>query len=112
MRVVKKAFLVLALLLTSTIALTSCTGGGGIEDEYAKVFSGINPDWALYEVVQQGESVVIAVEVSNTEKVPFKDAKKAVEALMKVNPKLQGYIEFKGKEVPMTLRRMELIPAG
>ena len=101
---------VVGVLIVSCLAFVACTGGGGLEDKYAKVFSDINPDWQLYEVKKEGENTVLLVEVSDV--VSFKDAKKAVDAIQKIDPQLAGYIDFYNAEVGMTLRRMEIIPAS
>ncbi|MFQ5430966.1 MAG: hypothetical protein ACE5EN_00500 [Nitrospinota bacterium] len=106
-----KRLIVLGLILVPLMVFQACTSGG-VEDKYAKVFSDINKDWELYEVKQAGGSTIIKVEVINSDKVPFKEAKKAMEALQKMDPKLSGYIEFYNSEVGIVLRKVEIIPAA
>lgn len=111
MRNLTKGFVVVFLLLAGGLIYGGCSSGG-IEDEFAKALSGINKDWVLYEVKQRGNATVIKVEVLNASKVPFKQAKKAMEALQKIDPKLAGYIEFYNAEVGIVLRKVEIIPAA
>ncbi len=95
------------MLLLMTFALGACSSG--VDDQYAKVFSDLNPEWELYEVKEKGEGQIILV-VDVQDVVSFKDGKKAVEELQKITPNLEGYIDFYNSEVGMTLRRMEIIP--
>lgn len=97
-------------ILFSGLALAACESGDDRDSKYAKIFSDLNKDWALYEIVMQGKMTVIRVEVSDV--VPFKEAQKALAAIQKDDPKLEGYIEFYNSEVGMVLRKVEIIPAG
>ena len=103
----KKAW---ALVLIAGLVVVACDSGTDQESKYAKIFSELNEDWSLYEIVQQGNMTVIRVEV--TDVVPFKEAKKALAAIQKDSPKLEGYIEFYNSEVGMVLRKVEIIPEG
>lgn len=104
-----KGFVSLGLLLVAGLIFGGCTSDG-IEDKFAKALSDVDKNWELYEVKQVGDHTVIKVEVYNTDKVPFKEAKKAMEALQKIDPKLAGYIEFYNSEVGIVLRKVEIIP--
>ena len=111
MKNLTKGFALVCLLLVVGLINVGCSSGG-VEDEFAKAISEVNKDWVLYEVKQVRGATVIKVEVLNSSKVPFKQAKKAMEALQKIDPKLAGYIEFYNAEVGMVLRKVELIPAA
>jgi len=99
----------LALVLATGLAFSGCTSGNDMESKYAKIFSDINKDWGLYEVKKNGNSIIIRVEVSAV--VPFKQAKKALAEIQRIDPKLEGYIEFYNADVGMVLRKVEIIPA-
>lgn len=87
-----------------------CSGGGGGDvDKYQKVIEKINPEWKVFEVKGDSSNIVIRVEAGAN--VPFPEAKKAEEALHKLDPKLAGYLEFFNKEVGIVLRKVELVPA-
>jgi hypothetical protein len=109
MRGLIKGLVVLCALLGSGLIFQACTSGG-VEDQYAKALSDINKDWQLYEVKKQGDSTIIRVEVSDV--VSFKDGKKAMIALQKIDPQLTGYIEFYNAEVGMVLRKVEIFPSS
>lgn len=111
MRNLTKRFVLVCLLLVAGLTFGGCSSGG-VEDEFAKAISEVNKDWVLYEVKQVGNATVIKVEVINSSKVPFRQAKKAMEALQKIDPKLAGYIEFYNAEVGIVLRKVEIIPAA
>ncbi len=111
MRNLIKGFVLLCLLPVAGLIYGGCTSGG-VEDKFAKAISEVNKNWELYEVKQVGNATVIKVEVFNSDKVPFKEAKKALEALQKIDPKLAGYIEFYNSEVGIVLRKVEIIPAA
>ncbi len=96
------------LIFVATAVFGGCTSANDQDTKFAKIFSDINKDWVLYEVKKKGKTVVIKVEVSAN--VPFKEAKKALEAIQKSDPKLEGYIEFYNAEVGMVLRKVEIIP--
>ena len=98
----------LFLILALSIAFGACMGGSEKEKKFAKVFSNINKDWQLYELVTEGKNTIIRVEVSDN--VPFKEAKKAMEELQKIDPKLEGFIEFYNTQVGIVLRKVELVP--
>lgn len=110
MQVLIKRLIVLGLILGLGLIFQACTSDG-VEDKFAKAISEVNKNWELYEVKQVGNVTVVKVEVFNTDKVPFKEAKKAMEALQKIDPKLAGYIEFYNSEVGIVLRKVEIIPA-
>lgn len=100
----------LFIILALSIVLGACAGGTEQEKKFAKVFSNLNKDWQLYEIETSNDNtVVIHVEVSDN--VPFREAKKAMEELQKIDPKLKGYIEFYNSQVGIVLRKVELIPA-
>lgn len=96
------------IVLILSIAIGACMGGTEQEKKFGKVFSNINKDWQLYELKKEGENITIRVEVS--EVVPFKEAKKAMEELHKIDPKLKGYIEFYNTSMGIVMRKVELIP--
>jgi hypothetical protein len=100
--------MVLALTVVSAAAFFACSGGGP-EDKYEAVLKKVNPSWKVYEVKQEGTNTVIRVEAADV--VPFPEAKKALEALQAMDPKLSGYVEFYNKEVGMVLRKLEIMPA-
>lgn len=110
MRNFKKGSVLACLLLVTGLIAGGCSSGG-IEDEFADAISAVNKNWELYEVKQVRGATVIKVEVFNSAKVPFKEAKRAMEALQKIDPKLSGYIEFYNSEVGIVLRKVEIIPA-
>ena len=100
-----KAFAAVAVI---ALAFTACSGGGGLEDKYQNALTKVNPAWKVYEVKKEGESTIIRVEAGDA--VPFAEAKKALDSLLAVDPKLKGYVEFYNKEVGMVLRKLEITP--
>lgn len=103
------AIFVLVAALPLFTAGCSGGGGGGDMDKYQKVLEKINPNWKVFEVKGEGANLTIRVEADAN--VPFQEAKKAEEALHKVDPKLAGYLEFFNKQVGIVLRKVELVPA-
>lgn len=103
--------LLLFFIIGAGLMSGACTSGG-IEGEFAKSISDINKDWVLYEVIKKGDSTIIRIEVYKTDKVTFKDAKKAMGALQKVDPQLTGYIEFYNSDVGIVLRKIEVFPSA
>ena len=101
-----KLFFIVMIL---SIAFGACTGGSEEEKKFGKVFSNINKDWQLYEITTEGENIFFRVEVP--EIVSFKDAKKAMEELHKIDPKLKGFVEFFNASMGIVLRKVELVPA-
>jgi len=104
-----KFIMVLALTVVSALSLFACSSSSGPEDKYEAVLKKVNPSWKVYEVKQEGTNTVIRVEAADV--VPFPEAKKALEALQAMDPKLSGYVEFYNKEVGMVLRKLEIMPA-
>ncbi len=99
------------LAAVAVLALAfACSGGGGAEDKFQAAFSKVNPAWKVYEVKKEGTNTIIRVEAADA--VPFAEAKKALDALLAVDPKLTGYVEFYNKEVGMVLRKLEIVPAS
>lgn len=111
-------------LTVFTIALTlaACTGpsgggGGGAdagasgdnEDKYAQALVSINKTWKVTEMKKSADSTTIRVEAE--ENVSFAEGKKAAEAIQKVDPKFNGYLEFFNGQVGMALRKVEIFPA-
>jgi len=117
----KKTKMVWAILAaTALLAGAACTdsgsggaggggGGGDKESQFASALSALNPDWQLYEIGESRGAPTIKVEVN--EIVNFQDAKKAVEAISKVDPKFAGYIDFYDAKTGTVVRKMEIIPA-
>jgi len=102
---------IVVLVAALPIFTTGCSSGGsgGDTGKYQQTLEKINPQWKVFEVKGEGANLVIRVEAG--ESVPFADAKKAEEALHKVDPKLTGYLEFFNKDVGIVLRKIELVPA-
>lgn len=78
------------------------------EDKFAQALTEMNPNWFLYEIGENRGAPTIKVEVS--EIVDFKSAKKAVEAIQKVDPEFRGYIDFLDTKTGTVVRKMEIIP--
>ncbi len=96
-------------LIVAGFAVSACTGGSELEGKLVTAFKEINAGWELYEVKKTGNTTVIMVEAEDV--VPFKEAKKALAEVLKIDPKMEGFIEFYNSEVGMTLRKIEIIPA-
>ncbi|MBF0170069.1 MAG: hypothetical protein HQK87_03095 [Nitrospinae bacterium] len=109
-RIGRRALLAVAALCA--LGATSCEmlfGPSGPEAKYQEALQSVNPAWSVYEVTNEGQSVVIRVEVDET--VPFDQGKKAGEAIQAIEPQFSGYVEFFNSEVGMVLRKLEIFPA-
>jgi hypothetical protein len=100
--------LVLAFSLM-ILAVSGCDSGSDAEAKYQKALNTVNDKWEIYEMTTKGDSTIIRVEVDDN--VPFKISKKAGEAIQKVDPAFNGYIEFFNSEVGIVLRKTEIFPA-
>lgn len=100
--------LVLAFSLI-ILAVSGCDSGSDAEAKYQKALNSVNDKWEIYEVTKKGDSTIIRVEVNDN--VPFKLSKKAGEAIQKVDPAFNGYVEFFNSEVGIVLRKVEIFPA-
>jgi len=87
----------------------SKANSGDKEDQFASALSSMNADWKLYEIGESRGAVTIKVEV--TEIVDFKDGKRAVEAIQKIDPQFKGYIDFYDSNTGTVVRKMEIMPA-
>jgi len=101
-------------LFAGLLALAGgCTQGSdssSMEDKYASALAELNPDWVLYEIGESRGAVTIKVE--SQEIVNFQDAKKAVEAIQKVDPQFKGYLDFFDSKTGTVVRKIEIIPAA
>ncbi len=104
----KSIYLFSVVSLLWGLALAGCETGDDVEGKFAKALSDVNKDWQLYEIAKSRGAMTIKVEVS--EIVPFKEAKKAVSAIQKVDPKFAGYIDFFDSRTGTVVRKMEVIP--
>ncbi len=89
-------------------AFTACSSGTELENKLVKAFAEINAKWEVYEVKEEGNKLMIKIEVDDV--VPFSDAKKALQAIIEINPQATGMIEWYNSQVGMTLRKMEIMP--
>ncbi len=104
-----KNLMIAVVAVVATLSAASCSSSSsGPESKYESALQKVNPSWKVYEVKQEGPNTVIRVEAGDV--VPFPQAKKALEALQAVDPKLVGYVEFYNKEVGMVLRKLEIVP--
>lgn len=109
-RLVKGAAVMMAMAALVGVSACETSGGGDdMESQFAAALQALNPDWALYEIVESRGAPTIKVDVS--EIVDFQSAKKAVEAIQKVDPKFAGYIDFVDGKTGTVVRKMEVIPA-
>lgn len=106
-RTILKTLSAMSVSVMLVFAFTACSSGP--ESKYEEVLTKVNPAWKVFEVKQEGNNTIIRVEASDV--IPFAEAKKAMEALQAMDPKLTGYVEFYNKEVGMVLRKLEIVPA-
>lgn len=107
MNLLMKKFAVLLTVVGIAFAGAACTSGGDERvDKFAAALQELNEGWQLYEVKDEGGKTVIKVEVG--ENVTFQQGETAKEALLKIDPNLEGYIEFYNSQVGMTLRKVEI----
>lgn len=104
----KSIYLFSVFSLLAGLVFAGCESGNDMESKFAKALSDVNNDWQLYEIVKSRGALTIRVEVSNI--ISFKEAKKAVAAIQKADPKFAGYIDFLDTKTGTVVRKMEIIP--
>lgn len=104
----KSIYLFSVVSLLVGLALAGCESANDMESKFATALSDVNKDWQLYEIVKSRGALTIKVEVS--EIIPFKEAKKAVDAIGKADPEFAGYIDFIDSKTGTVVRKMEIIP--
>ncbi len=108
MKLFQKSLAVIFMVAVLGVAFTACSSGTEFENKLVKAFAEINEKWDVYEVREDGNRLMIKIEVEDV--VPFSDAKKALKAIFEINPQASGMIEWYNSQVGMTLRKMEIMP--
>jgi len=104
----KSIYLLMVVSLLAGVTFVGCESGDDMESKFAKALSDVNKDWQLYEITKSRGALTIKVEVTSI--ISFKEAKKAVAAIQKSDPKFAGYIDFFDSRTSTVVRKMEIIP--